>query len=193
MSIKSKDGDPAARPLKQEYRKPAQGVYKIQMVPSEKGIGLAPNKPIPEYLVDKNASLFVSSKFEGIFYSLLERSYNRDVWCKCPPTTDWAGTKLHGLARGNINLASVNFLHDGKPKYWIIIPARHKSFFVMPQVLRAAEPPIPFDCIKQEEGHICRDIPSAFHMLVNIGSNCAEAINVCLPEWEDYANLPECI
>jgi hypothetical protein len=25
----------------------------------EKGKGLAPNKPIPEYLVDKNASLFV--------------------------------------------------------------------------------------------------------------------------------------
>ncbi|EFX65487.1 hypothetical protein DAPPUDRAFT_264648 [Daphnia pulex] len=68
----------------------------------------------------------------------------------------------------------------------------HKSFFVLPQVLRTAEPPIPFHCIKQEEGQYVTTFSGVFHMVVNIGSNCTEAINVCLPEWEDYANLPEC-
>ncbi len=34
----------------------------------------------------------------------------------------------------------------------ILYITTHKSFLVMPQVLRAADPPIPFDCIKQEVG-----------------------------------------
>jgi hypothetical protein len=53
----------------------------------------------------------------------------------------------------------------------------------MPQ--RPAEPPNPFDCIKQEKGQYVVTFPGAVHMVVNIGSNCAEAINVCLPEWEE--------
>ncbi|EFX64378.1 hypothetical protein DAPPUDRAFT_266513, partial [Daphnia pulex] len=261
---------PVVCPLKQEYRKLAEGVYRSDMVPSgkrgvaldkimakgylaslnksglgsfgptdenwkgifnlfdevEKGKGLAPNKHIPEYLVDKNASLFESSKFEGNFYSLLERSYNRDVECKCPQLLIGPAQSYTGMHVENLNLANVIFLHDGKPKYWIIISARyrnrvfqllkklfpedykenedgvkcdyfewkvtHKSFFVLPQVLRTAEPPIPFHCIKQEEGQYVTTFSGVFHMVVNIGSNCTEAINVCLPEWEDYANLPEC-
>lgn len=62
---------------------------------------------------------------------------------------------------------------------------------MLPQVLRAAEPPIPFDCIKQEEGQYVVTFPGAFQMVVNIGSNCAEAINVCLLEWEEFADFPE--
>jgi jumonji domain-containing protein 2 len=94
---------PAVRPLQQEYKKLAEGVYRSDMAPSgkrglaldkfmaksyvaslnksgfgslgptdenwkgifnlfdevEKGKGLAPNKPIPKYLVDKDASIFV--------------------------------------------------------------------------------------------------------------------------------------
>jgi hypothetical protein len=62
---------------------------------------------------------------------------------------------------------------------------------VMPQVLRVADPTIPFNGIKQEVGQYVVTFPGAYDMVVNIGPNCAEANNVCLPEWENYSNLPE--
>ncbi|EFX77320.1 hypothetical protein DAPPUDRAFT_321622 [Daphnia pulex] len=110
----------------------------------EKGKGLAPNKPIPEYLVDKNALLFESSKFEGNFYSLLKKSYNPDVWLFLPGIEIMYCSYLRSFFPEEYKENK-----DGVKCYYFEC---HKSFFVMPHVLRAAEPPNPFDCIKQEEG-----------------------------------------
>jgi hypothetical protein len=61
----------------------------------------------------------------------------------------------------------------------------------MPQVLRLHQ--IPFHCIRQKKGEYVIIFPGAYHMVVNAGQNTAEAINFCMPKWENFVPIEECL
>ncbi|KZS07168.1 Uncharacterized protein APZ42_029189 [Daphnia magna] len=63
----------------------------------------------------------------------------------------------------------------------------HKCFLVMPQLLKANDPPIPFYCFKQCKGDYIITFPGAFHFVVNSGLNVAQATNFAFPEWLPFA------
>ncbi|EFX60082.1 hypothetical protein DAPPUDRAFT_125559, partial [Daphnia pulex] len=90
---------------------------------------------------------------------------------------------------GDMNFPSVIYHHFGAPKFWIIVPQAfatrlinlfkaevpdyyekceaaetHKNILAFPQILKAANPPIPFKCIKQCVGQYVVTFPGAYHM-----------------------------
>jgi jumonji domain-containing protein 2 len=60
---------------------------------------------------------------------------------------------------------------------------RHKNILLFPQILRAANPPIPFKCIKQCAGDHVVTFPGAYHMVVNAGFNICEGLNFLVDYW----------
>jgi hypothetical protein len=62
---------------------------------------------------------------------------------------------------------------------------RHKNFLTFPQVLQMADPPIPFEIIWQYPGDCVATCPGAYHMVINLGNNTAEATNYTLPVFTD--------
>jgi jumonji domain-containing protein 2 len=70
---------------------------------------------------------------------------------------------------------------------YISLINRHKGIALMPQLLKACDPPIPFHCIKQGKGDYVITFPGAFHFVVNAGANVAEATNFAIPEWVPFA------
>ncbi|EFX66993.1 hypothetical protein DAPPUDRAFT_115817 [Daphnia pulex] len=114
------------------------------------------------------------------------------------------------------NFASLNFVHKGARKIWILVPESsreaveklfekeypesyricraahlHKQFLTFPHVLQTAVPPIPFQINLQGPGDCVATWPGAYHMVINLGSNTAEAINYTLPVFtEKYCGKP---
>jgi hypothetical protein len=64
------------------------------------------------------------------------------------------------------------------------LTSSYKNYVVLPQVLRATDPPpIPFHCIKQQKpGQYVITFPGAYYMVVNASTNCTEAINFCMSQ-----------
>lgn len=68
---------------------------------------------------------------------------------------------------------------------------RYKQFLKFPHILQTAAPPIPFHLIRQQLGICVATWPGAYHMVINAGSNTAEAINFTDPEFtERFCNKP---
>ncbi|EFX71269.1 hypothetical protein DAPPUDRAFT_255987 [Daphnia pulex] len=108
----------------------------------------------------------------------------------------------------DMNFPSVIYHHFGAPKFWIIVPQAfatrlinlfkaevpdyyekceaaetHKNILAFPQILKAANPPIPFICIKQCVGQYVVTFPGAYHMVLNSGYNVCEGLNFSVDRW----------
>jgi hypothetical protein len=70
---------------------------------------------------------------------------------------------------------------------YVCVVKRHKGIVVLPQMLLAQTPPIPFHTLKQCEGDYVVTCPSAFHFVLNGGANFAEAMNYPSEEWTYYS------
>ena len=57
---------------------------------------------------------------------------------------------------------------------------------MLPQLLLAHTPPVPFHTLKKSKGEYVITFPSAFHFVCSFGFNAAEAINFFAPEWEYF-------
>ncbi|KAE9524168.1 hypothetical protein AGLY_015413 [Aphis glycines] len=118
----------------------------------------------------------------------------------------------------DMDLYSINYLHEGSPKSWYAIPPehgrrferlanslfpadflscpaylRHKMSVISPQVL--AKNSIPFDKITQEKGEIIITFPYGYHAGFNHGFNIAESTNFASGRWIEYgkrAQLCKC-
>ncbi|KAL5239237.1 hypothetical protein ACI65C_006647 [Semiaphis heraclei] len=109
----------------------------------------------------------------------------------------------------DMELYSINYLHDGHPKTWYAIPPehghrleklanelystyssmcpaflRHKMTMISPRVLEKNS--IPFNKITQERGEFIITFPFGYHSGFNHGFNIAEAINFASPRWMEY-------
>ncbi|EFX78540.1 hypothetical protein DAPPUDRAFT_320406 [Daphnia pulex] len=77
---------------------------------------------------------------------------------------------------------------DGEKKF---AKSQYKQFLMFPQILKTAAPPIPFHLIRQQPGICVATWPGAYHMVINAGSNTAEAINFTDFEFtERFCNKP---
>ncbi|XP_027851769.2 probable lysine-specific demethylase 4B [Aphis gossypii] len=118
----------------------------------------------------------------------------------------------------DMDLYSINYIHEGKPKSWYAIPPehgrrfervangffsadfsacpaylRHKMSMISPQLL--AKNSIPFDKITQEKGEFIITFPYGYHAGYNHGFNMAESTNFASPRWVEYgkrAQLCKC-
>ncbi|KAI9558517.1 hypothetical protein GHT06_015305 [Daphnia sinensis] len=91
----------------------------------------------------------------------------------------------------NVNLPSINCLHSGKPKYWVVVAEKHgellKAFF------RKSMPSFYKKCRAAElsEWDYIITFLGAFHFVVNSGLNVAQATNFAFPEWLPFAKAWE--
>jgi len=106
----------------------------------------------------------------------------------------------------DLNLASINYLHAGAPKYWYAVSPedsdrfeslmasqfstaasscpqflRHKSHLISPSILTKAG--ISYTTQVQRAGDIIITFPGSYHFGFNTGFNCAESTNFAFPEW----------
>jgi jumonji domain-containing protein 2 len=106
----------------------------------------------------------------------------------------------------DMELFSINFLHEGAAKMWYAVPPssadkfermaasifpddhkrcaqflRHKLFMLSPELLRAHE--VPFCCGAQSRGEFMVTFPRSYHFGFNAGPNIAEAVNFALDSW----------
>ncbi|XP_025196246.1 probable lysine-specific demethylase 4B [Melanaphis sacchari] len=109
----------------------------------------------------------------------------------------------------DMDLYSINYVHEGSPKTWYAIPPefgrkfermasglfssdfsicpaflRHKMSIISPQWLTTHS--IPFDKITQEKGEFIITFPYGYHAGFNHGFNMAESTNFALPRWVEY-------
>ncbi|XP_029341376.1 probable lysine-specific demethylase 4B [Acyrthosiphon pisum] len=112
----------------------------------------------------------------------------------------------------DMDLYSINYLHEGYPKTWYSIPPenghaferlanrffpteaekcpaflRHKATMISPNILK--------ENITQEKGEFVITFPFGYHSGFNVGYNIAEAINFASPRWVEYgkkASLCHC-
>ena len=78
-------------------------------------------------------------------------------------------------------------------KMYICFINIHKGIALMPQLLKACDPPIPFHCLKQCKGDYVITFPGAFHFVVNAGVNAAKATNFAILEWAPFAKKSRCM
>ncbi|XP_001944412.2 probable lysine-specific demethylase 4B [Acyrthosiphon pisum] len=118
----------------------------------------------------------------------------------------------------DMDLYSINYLHEGYPKIWYSIPPenghaferlanrffpteaekcpaflRHKATMISPNILK--QNAIPYNKITQEKGEFVITFPFGYHSGFNVGFNIAEAINFASPRWVEYgkkASLCHC-
>jgi jumonji domain-containing protein 2 len=65
---------------------------------------------------------------------------------------------------------------------------RHKNILLFPQILKAANPPLPFKYIKQCVGQYVVTFPGVYHMVLNSGYNICEGLNFSVDRWtQKYA------
>jgi jumonji domain-containing protein 2 len=114
----------------------------------------------------------------------------------------------------DMELYSINFLHDGAPKMWYAVPPaaagqfealaarlfpdehakcaqflRHKTFMFAPEVL--AQHGVPYCCGAQQRGEFMITFPRAYHWGFNAGPNIAEAVNFALDNWIPFGKEAE--
>ena len=106
----------------------------------------------------------------------------------------------------DMDLYSINYLHDGAPKMWYAVPPasaelfeklaaskfpkesktcsewlRHKQYLLDPKLL--ALNGVPYCCGPQKKGEFMVTFPRAYHWGFNSGFNIAEAVNFALEDW----------
>ncbi|EFX66346.1 hypothetical protein DAPPUDRAFT_263284 [Daphnia pulex] len=98
---------------------------------------------------------------------------------------------VNTAATGNSVARPIYVPTDGVQITSCLNQAGAQTIFVFPHVLQTAAPPIPFQIIRQFPGQCVATWPGAYHMVINLGSNTAEAINYRLPELtERYCGKP---
>jgi hypothetical protein len=115
----------------------------------------------------------------------------------------WAST--FAAHKEDMNLCSINYLHDGSPKYWYAIVAedterfetlmasyfsdasnnckefmRHKRYLISPAILDKAG--ISYTTQIQRPGDFIITFPGCYHFGFNTGFNVAESTNFAIPE-----------
>uniref|UniRef100_A0A2S2QES3 [histone H3]-trimethyl-L-lysine(9) demethylase n=1 Tax=Sipha flava TaxID=143950 RepID=A0A2S2QES3_9HEMI len=109
----------------------------------------------------------------------------------------------------DMDLYSINYIHEGYPKTWYAIPPehgrrlerlatgffptdaatcpaflRHKMTVISPHMLKQYS--IPFNKITQERGEFMITFPYGYHAGFNHGFNMAESTNFASPRWVEY-------
>ncbi|XP_025191836.1 lysine-specific demethylase 4C-like [Melanaphis sacchari] len=109
----------------------------------------------------------------------------------------------------DMDLYSINYIHEGEPKTWYAIPPehgrrlerlatgffqsdasacsaflRHKMTVISPHMLKQYS--IPFNKITQEKGEFMITFPFGYHAGFNHGFNMAESTNFASPRWVEY-------
>ncbi|XP_016659770.1 lysine-specific demethylase 4C-like [Acyrthosiphon pisum] len=109
----------------------------------------------------------------------------------------------------DMDLYSINYIHEGCPKTWYSIPPeygrnferlanrffsteasncpaflRHKTTIISPNILKQND--IPYNKITQEKGEFMITFPFGYHSGFNHGFNMAESVNFASPRWVDY-------
>lgn len=109
----------------------------------------------------------------------------------------------------DMDLYSINYIHEGYPKTWYAIPPehgrrlerlatgffqsdasacpaflRHKMTVISPHMLKQYS--IPFNKITQERGEFMITFPFGYHAGFNHGFNMAESTNFASPRWVEY-------
>ncbi len=114
----------------------------------------------------------------------------------------------------DMELYSINFLHEGACKMWYAVPPasaqqfehvaagyfpkehaqcaqflRHKTFVLSPAVLQ--QHGVPFCCGAQSRGEFMVTFPRSYHWGFNAGPNIAEAVNFALDSWIPFGKEAE--
>lgn len=114
---------------------------------------------------------------------------------------------MFAFHKEDMDLASINFLHHGKPKFWYVLGRnegpklegflrrffsdgfskcpeflRHKTTLANPYLLKKAIPDLVIHKVCQEAGEFVVTLPASYHCGFNFGFNLAEAVNFGTPE-----------
>lgn len=169
------------------------------------------NKPI--YAVDSTESLFE----KGSPWNMNEFNINHSI-------IHSGAESMYGINTSYVNLgmrftwfpahtedsdlASLNLLHSGAPKYWICVSSKnarrfedalmkhigqlydcetiyhHKFIIVPPQFLEEFN--IPYTTVTQYPGEIVATMYGAYHWGFNAGFNVCESVNVASPIYQKF-------
>lgn len=108
----------------------------------------------------------------------------------------------------DLDLSAINFLHEGKSKFWYCIPAnqghilekeakihfpehfskcpehlRHKTTLINPYNLKKKYPELKITKIEHKAGEFMLVLGGSYHCGFNFGLNIAEAINYGTLDW----------
>jgi hypothetical protein len=117
---------------------------------------------------------------------------------------------MFGWHKEDMDLYSINYLHNGKPKFWYGIDLdcnekfenfvknkfpeyfkecpeylRHKTTLIYPKLL--LDNGIKLTKMTHKEGEFMISRAAAYHSGFNSGFNIAEAVNFALPRWLEIA------
>ena len=167
-----------------------------------------------EYGGDQEGTLFGSERLDGWGVNNLESILSLGVHdgatgvrgVTTPMLYIGMWRALFGWHVEDVDLASVNYLHFGKPKVWYVVPPheakrleavaratfgaealkcreflRHKIVLLSPSVLRDAGVTVLHGV--QYSGEFMLTFPRAYHAGFNTGWNCAESCNFATPRW----------
>ena len=108
----------------------------------------------------------------------------------------------------DLDLSAINFLHEGKSKFWYTIPEnqghilekeakrlfpehfskcnaflRHKTTLINPYILKRQYPELKLTKVEHKKGEFILVFGGAYHTGFNFGFNIAEAVNYGTLDW----------
>lgn len=193
-----------------KQEQPTETDYDVLEEKFWRGLSARRKMEAPIYGADVPGSLFdacnTSVSFQGGVKSLLQHLKKDIPGVNSPMLYFGTFGSMFGIHKEDMDLYSINYLHEGAPKQWYLIPpsqahqvesvchleypmdaqecsefVRHKNCMLSPKLLQGYG--INIYTARQEPGEFIVTFPRCYHFGFNFGANIAESVNFATPDW----------